>query len=599
MTKKRKVPDVEEILKRPWCYYCERDFDDIKILISHQRAKHFKCERCNRRLNTIGGLHVHMSQVHKETLTVVENALEHRNEVKPEIFAMEGIPEDILNAHKQRITEAFFRLEEDRRTATGNPAPGGQGGNGGGQVKKRKVESIEETKKRLAKHKARRQAAKLGLAYESESESESEGEGGTPADGAPVTDESPKPDSPQAAQSHSQYAAPPHSGFNPYQPPPQQGYPPFANSPMNGQPFQGPGFAPSPYHAVAPTYPLNLPNFHPGDTPPHLQHLYPYGPPPPGYTGLMHDGRPHQPFPPVSSSSGPPMSAPGMMPGLPAPAPGLPQRPSFGTPNLSKEEMAKMHSGLGVPHGVTAQPPYYGIPDRRYTGPKESRMQTERSGSGIGDAVDDLISSVTGQVKRETHEGPMIKSEPRGGSDEPRIKSEPRDGNGEPKINPEPQEEMRKALPVSAPVDTIYGRTVMPWPKGIKSVPPFIPYVSPVRANVKPAAAPTGAPRVAPLAITNDVAAPPAIANDVAATPSTTQKPTKKSKKFKKSTAEFQSLVYGDNDTSPEEKMARTSRYSFDRNASEKTEFVQDDVSGAVTGEMGEDVVRDPDDSHY
>jgi len=57
MTKKnkRKQPDAEEILARPWCYYCERDFDDLKILISHQKARHFKCERCGRRLNTAGG----------------------------------------------------------------------------------------------------------------------------------------------------------------------------------------------------------------------------------------------------------------------------------------------------------------------------------------------------------------------------------------------------------------------------------------------------------------------------------------------------------------------------------------------------------------
>lgn len=53
--KKRVFPDAEEILSRPWCYYCERDFDDLKILISHQKAKHFKCERCGRRLNTAGG----------------------------------------------------------------------------------------------------------------------------------------------------------------------------------------------------------------------------------------------------------------------------------------------------------------------------------------------------------------------------------------------------------------------------------------------------------------------------------------------------------------------------------------------------------------
>ncbi len=53
--KKRGHPDVEEILSRPWCYYCERDFDDQKVLINHQKAKHFKCDRCGRRLNTAGG----------------------------------------------------------------------------------------------------------------------------------------------------------------------------------------------------------------------------------------------------------------------------------------------------------------------------------------------------------------------------------------------------------------------------------------------------------------------------------------------------------------------------------------------------------------
>jgi hypothetical protein len=55
MGKKRRGPSLEELLERPWCYYCERDFDDLKILISHQKAKHFKCDTCGRRLNTAGG----------------------------------------------------------------------------------------------------------------------------------------------------------------------------------------------------------------------------------------------------------------------------------------------------------------------------------------------------------------------------------------------------------------------------------------------------------------------------------------------------------------------------------------------------------------
>ena len=34
----------------------ERDFDDLMVLTSHQKAKHFKCDKCGRRLNTAGGL---------------------------------------------------------------------------------------------------------------------------------------------------------------------------------------------------------------------------------------------------------------------------------------------------------------------------------------------------------------------------------------------------------------------------------------------------------------------------------------------------------------------------------------------------------------
>lgn len=55
MGKKRRGPSLEELLERPWCYYCERDFDDLKILTLHQKAKHFKCDKCGRRLNTAGG----------------------------------------------------------------------------------------------------------------------------------------------------------------------------------------------------------------------------------------------------------------------------------------------------------------------------------------------------------------------------------------------------------------------------------------------------------------------------------------------------------------------------------------------------------------
>ncbi|CEJ94303.1 Putative RING-6 like protein [[Torrubiella] hemipterigena] len=144
--KNRGHPDIEEVLARPWCYYCERDFEDLKLLISHQKAKHFKCDRCGRRLNTAGGLSVHLNQVHKETLTQVENALPNRQGLEVEIFGMEGVPADALEQHRARLLQNYYAAQERRRVETGNPI-GGQGG-----VRKRKeivIESEDELLRRF------------------------------------------------------------------------------------------------------------------------------------------------------------------------------------------------------------------------------------------------------------------------------------------------------------------------------------------------------------------------------------------------------------------------------------------------------------------
>lgn len=93
-----------------------------------------------------------MNQVHKETLTSVDNALPNRSDLSVEIFGMEGIPEDIAQAHNQRIIQQFYQAEAERRAATGNPGPGNAGAAG---AKKPKFESPAELKKRLAEHKAR------------------------------------------------------------------------------------------------------------------------------------------------------------------------------------------------------------------------------------------------------------------------------------------------------------------------------------------------------------------------------------------------------------------------------------------------------------
>jgi len=156
VNKKRKnVPTLQEVLDRPICYYCERDFEDLAFLIDHQKVKHFRCDRCGRRLNTIGGLKVHMSQVHKETVEEVANALPDRRKPDLEIFGMEGFPEALLEKYKQEVIQTFYKKEAEHRAATGNPPPGTKTTNS------KRTETIEETKARLAEFKAKKAAAKL------------------------------------------------------------------------------------------------------------------------------------------------------------------------------------------------------------------------------------------------------------------------------------------------------------------------------------------------------------------------------------------------------------------------------------------------------
>lgn len=99
---------------KPWCWYCNREFDDEKILIQHQKAKHFKCHICHKKLYTGPGLSIHCMQVHKEKIDKVPNALPGRQNTEIEIYGMEGIPEEDLQQHeKQKLDHPAKRLKDD------------------------------------------------------------------------------------------------------------------------------------------------------------------------------------------------------------------------------------------------------------------------------------------------------------------------------------------------------------------------------------------------------------------------------------------------------------------------------------------------------
>ncbi|KAJ5788505.1 Zinc finger BED-type predicted [Penicillium paradoxum] len=331
MGKKRRGPSLEELLDRPWCYYCERDFDDLKILISHQKAKHFKCDNCNRRLNTAGGLSVHLSQVHKEQLTQVQNALPNRMGLDVEIFGMEGIPADIIKSHQQRVASQFQQAELDRQQATGNP-PSGVSSNGGQPAKKPKLEPISDLKKRLAEHKAKRAEALAG------------GSSGdvTPSSAVQSTPTAGGYQSPQIATAPVQqfsypqpYGGPPAAVASPY---PQTGSPVYQNySPAAGASPYTQSMYPQSYSTVnPPQFPAGLPAGLPAPLP------VAYGAP----------SFPQQ-LPPSENR----------YTGLPA-ASNLPQRPAFAAPPVNALQMQQMHHGHipptpaapGYSNGDSAQP---------------------------------------------------------------------------------------------------------------------------------------------------------------------------------------------------------------------------------------------------
>lgn len=75
--------------------------------MQHQKAKHFKCHVCHKKLFTGPGLAIHCMQVHKETVSEVPNAVHGRTDIEIEIYGMEGIPEKDAQEHaKMKAAQA-------------------------------------------------------------------------------------------------------------------------------------------------------------------------------------------------------------------------------------------------------------------------------------------------------------------------------------------------------------------------------------------------------------------------------------------------------------------------------------------------------------
>uniref|UniRef100_A0A2I3RFA3 Zinc finger protein 207 n=1 Tax=Pan troglodytes TaxID=9598 RepID=A0A2I3RFA3_PANTR len=93
---------------KPWCWYYNRDFGDEKILIQHQKAKHFKCHICHKKLYPGPGLAIHYA---------VPSAIPGITDIELEICGMEGIPEKDMDEGRQvleqKTQESQKKKEQD------------------------------------------------------------------------------------------------------------------------------------------------------------------------------------------------------------------------------------------------------------------------------------------------------------------------------------------------------------------------------------------------------------------------------------------------------------------------------------------------------
>ena len=343
-----------------------------------------------------------MTQVHKESLASIENALPNRAGLEVEIFGMEGIPEDIVTQHQQRVIGQFALAEAERRAATGNP---GTGAAGAAAAKKPKFESPSDLKKRLAEHKAKKAAEQAAGISSGDVTPSGAGYGGqSPGQGQSPnafvsleirlrisSDRIVEKASPGYQQGQMQYGPPPNSAtYSSFQQP--FGQPPgsFQQQPPGFQPQQ----QPPPFSQAPPGYGS------PG-LPPQFPNTQQFGPPQqfsqqaPGFSPPFQNGPP-QPF---NSASPPPFQqnqfqpprthtppqngAPPRPANLP-PAPGLPQRPSVSAPSVNAFQMQQLHQGQ-IPASTS-------LPEGQRTSQAMGEMPTQPANvSANSSCLDELI----------------------------------------------------------------------------------------------------------------------------------------------------------------------------------------------------------------
>ena len=81
---------------KPFCFYCDKEFNNELILHQHQKSRHFNCIKCKKRFSTAPALDTHYFQFHQEKLKSVPNAKRGRDTFDISIYGMDGVPIELI-----------------------------------------------------------------------------------------------------------------------------------------------------------------------------------------------------------------------------------------------------------------------------------------------------------------------------------------------------------------------------------------------------------------------------------------------------------------------------------------------------------------------
>ena len=103
---------------KPFCYYCDKEFNNEVILHQHQKARHFNCAKCKKRFSTAPALDTHELQVHRSNLKRVPNAKAGRDSFDISIYGMDGVPIELINYKlAEKVEQKKRKLIQEHKMA--------------------------------------------------------------------------------------------------------------------------------------------------------------------------------------------------------------------------------------------------------------------------------------------------------------------------------------------------------------------------------------------------------------------------------------------------------------------------------------------------